>query len=66
MRKSSGSELNRVFQIAVAPRPRSPATPEFLDRLAVSLMRQCGLSRELAAKRVRQVAISAQPGWLHR
>jgi len=65
MRKS-GSELDRVFKITAATRPRSPPDKAFFDRLAVSVMRQCGLSRELAAKRVRQMAISAQPGWLHR
>jgi len=63
--RRSGFEDDRAFKIRAAraafERARLPADPEFFDRLAVSLMQQCGLSRELAAKRVAMLAISAQP-----
>jgi hypothetical protein len=42
-------------------RPRSPADQAFLDRLAKSLALQCGLPLALAQRRVKALAISAQP-----
>ncbi len=51
----------RVLRIAAATRPRSPADQAFLDRLAKSLALQCGLPLALAQRRVKALAISAQP-----